>query len=273
MMAAEERARMTPEAIAHAAALLCAARLERRPFGRLPEACRPADEAAAYAIQDALHARLTATGCGALAGHKIGCTTPVMQQFLGIDHPCAGGVFAQTVHQGRGAFRHADLLHVGVECEIAVRLAQDLPAERAPFDRRAVAAAVGACMAAIEVVDDRYEDYRSLDAPTLIADDFFNAGCVLGAPVASWRELDLAALRGRMTINGGEVGTGKGGDILGHPLEALAWLANALAARGRQLKAGEFVLLGSVVETRWVEAGDRVEIEIEGLGPARAEFA
>jgi 2-keto-4-pentenoate hydratase len=128
-------------------------------------------------------------------------------------------------------------------------------------------------MAAIEVVDDRYEDYRSLDAPTLIADDFFNAGCVLGAPVATGRELDLAGLRGRMMINGVEVGTGRGRDILGHPLEALAWLANALAARGGQLEAGEFVLLGSVVETRWVEAGDRVEIAIEGLGRASCQFA
>jgi 2-oxo-3-hexenedioate decarboxylase/2-keto-4-pentenoate hydratase len=127
-------------------------------------------------------------------------------------------------------------------------------------------------MAAIEVVDDRYADYRALDTPTLVADDFFNAACVLGTPVENWRALDLAALRGRLAINGAEVGTGRGGDILGHPLEALAWLANALASRGQYLKAGEFVLLGSVVETRWVEQGDLVEASIEGLGPAIAQF-
>ena len=128
-------------------------------------------------------------------------------------------------------------------------------------------------MAAIEVVEDRYENYRSLDTPTLVADDFFNAACVLGAPVEAWRELDLAAIRGRMTINGAEVGAGSGGDILGHPLEALAWLANALGARGRHLEAGTFVLLGSVVQTRWVDAGDLVEVEIEGLGRVSARFA
>jgi 2-oxo-3-hexenedioate decarboxylase/2-keto-4-pentenoate hydratase len=264
---------MTSGAIAHAAALLCAARIERRRLERLPEDCRPADLGAAYAVQDALHARLIAAGWGALAGHKIGCTTPVMQRFLGIDHPCAGGVFAPTVRHARGVFPHAEFLHVGVECEIAVRLARDLPPGGAPYDRAAVAVAVGACMTAIEVVDDRYLDYRALDTPTLVADDFFNAGCVLGAPLATWRALDLAALRGRMTINGAEVGTGRGGDILGHPLDALAWLANALAARGRQLNAGEFVLLGSVVETRWVGRGDVVEASIEGLAPARARFA
>ena len=223
-------------------------------------------------MQDALHAALTAAGHGALAGHKIGCTTPVMQRFLRIPNPCAGGVFAATVRHLEAEFRHADFLHVGVECEIAVRLAHDLPAGRAPYDRATVGAAVGACMAAIEVVEDRYEDYRALDVPTLIADDFFNAACVLGPPVAAWRDLDLAALRGRMRIIGADVGTGRGGDILGHPLEALAWLANALVARGRGLEAGEFVLLGSVVETRWVGAGDRVEVEIEGLGSARARF-
>jgi 2-keto-4-pentenoate hydratase len=264
---------MTPSAIACAADLLSAARMSRRRLDRLPKACRPPDLVAAYAVQDAVHARLEAAGCGAVAGHKIGCTTPVMQKFLGIATPCAGGVFAPTVHHERGTFDHAGFLHVGVECEIAVRLAHDLPASGAPYRRARVGEAIGACMAAIEVVDDRYEDYRSLDIPTLVADDFFNAACVLGAPVASWRELDLGAVRGRMTINGAEVGAGRGGDILGHPLEALVWLADTLAARGRHLRAGEFVLLGSVVETRWVEAGDLVEVEIEGLGRASARFA
>jgi 2-keto-4-pentenoate hydratase len=259
-------------AITRAADLLCAARRAGRRFDRLPEDCRPADETAAYAVQDALHAALTAAGHGALAGHKIGCTTPVMQRFLRIPNPCAGGVFAPTVRHREAAFRHADFLHVGVECEIAVRLAEDLPPAGARYDRNSVGAAVGVCMAAIEVVDDRYDDYRALDTPTLIADDFFNAAAVLGAPVTAWRALDLADLHGRMTINGAEVGTGRGGDILGHPLEALAWLANALAARGRCLEAGAFVLLGSVVETRWVEQGDCVEVAIEGLGTARARF-
>jgi 2-keto-4-pentenoate hydratase len=263
---------MSAEAIERAAELLARARLDGSRLGGLPADCRPADMPTAYLVQDALHARLTAAGWGALGGHKIGCTTPVMQAFLGIDHPCGGGVFARTVCHRHGAFRHGDFRHVGVECEIAVRLAADLPASGAPYPRERVAGAIGACMAAIEVVDDRYQDYRALDTPTLVADDFFNAACMLGASVEDWCALDLAGLRGRMTINGTEVGLGRGGDILGHPLKALAWLANALGARRRHLRAGEFVLLGSVVETRWVEAGDRVEAEIEGLGVATATF-
>jgi 2-keto-4-pentenoate hydratase len=264
---------MGPQAIEEAAGLLAKARLDRARFAGLPDGCRPVDEAEAYAIQDALHARLEAAGRGPLAGYKIGCTTAVMQRFLGIGNPCAGGVLRSGVQRRDGSFQHADFLRVGVECEIAVRLDRDLPADGAPYDRHEVAAAVGACMAAIEVVDDRYENYRALDALTLVADDFFHAGCVLGQPVERWRDLDLPAFSGRMTINGEEVGRGRGGDVLGHPFAALAWLANLCAAHDRPLRAGAFVLLGSVVETRWLAPGDRVEIALDGLGNASARFA
>jgi 2-oxo-3-hexenedioate decarboxylase/2-keto-4-pentenoate hydratase len=264
---------MAPEAIEQAAQLLCQARLRKQRFAGLPLSCRPADEGEAYAVQHALHAKLDATGNGSLVGHKIGCTTPVMQRFLQIDHPCAGGVFAPTVQHQDGNYRHGDFVRVGVECEIAVSLAHDLPASGVPYDRHRVGAAVGACMAAIEIVDDRYEDYRALDPWTLVADDFFHAGCVLAAPVNAWQDLDLAAVRGRMTINGQEIGEGRGGDVLGHPLHALAWLANLRAAQNRPLRAGTFVLLGSVVETQWLAPGDRVEIAIEGLGGASAVFS
>jgi 2-oxo-3-hexenedioate decarboxylase/2-keto-4-pentenoate hydratase len=59
---------------------------------------------------------------------------------------------------------------------------------------------------------------------------------------------------------------------MGHPFEALAWLANLRARLGLGLRAGEFVLLGSVVETRWVGPGDEVAVAIEGLGEVRAAF-
>jgi 2-keto-4-pentenoate hydratase len=246
-------------------------RLGRRPIPALEMSLRPPDEGSAYAVQDALHTLLQPT-LGAVVGHKIGCTTPVMQAFLNIPNPCAGAVFQRTVHQSPARVRHADFLHVGVECEIVVRLGSDLAPAQAPFDREAVAEAVAACMAGMEIVDDRYVDYKSLDTPTLIADDFFDAGCVLGTPVTEWRRLDLRAATGVTRINGVEVGRGRGADVMGHPFEALAWLANNLAQRGHGIKAGEFVFTGSVVETKWVNRGDRVEMEIEGLGSVVAVF-
>jgi 2-oxo-3-hexenedioate decarboxylase/2-keto-4-pentenoate hydratase len=262
---------MTP-AIDAAAKVIAAHRLERRPLPGLDPGLRPVDEASAYRVQLALHALMTAAGAGPVVGHKIGCTTAVMQAFLNIPNPCAGGVFASTVHRRSARVAHAQFLHVGVECEIVVALGRDLPPDGAPYSRAAVTDAVAACMAGMEIVDDRYVDYKKLDTPTLIADDFFDAGVVLGDPVADWRRLDLAALTGVTRINGVEVGRGRGADVMGHPFEALAWLANSLAVRGQGLKAGEFVFTGSVVETKWVERGDRVEMEIEGLGRVDATF-
>ena len=61
-------------------------------------------------------------------------------------------------------------------------------------------------------------------------------------------------------------GRGDGGMILGHPFEALAWLANSRAARGLGLRNGAFVSLGSLVEIKWPKAGDCLRIEIEAFG-------
>ncbi len=264
---------MKPGAIGRAASALSAGRLAGERMGLLPPEMRPADETDAYVVQDALRAMLMDAGMGEAVGHKIGCTTPVMQRFLGIDNPCAGRIFGTTVRQVSGSFDFDRLLHPGVECETAVRLSVDLPPAGAPYDRDSVAHSVGAVMAAIEVVDDRWTDYKAMDTPTLIADDFFGAGCVLGRPVSDWQSVNLAAVEGTMRINGTHVGSGTGSDIMGHPFEALAWLANSMARRGRGLRAGEFVLLGSLVETRWVERGDVVTIELTGLGTASANFA
>jgi 2-keto-4-pentenoate hydratase len=246
-------------------------RIQRQRLPLLEPALRPADEAQAYLAQRALHAMLT-PHLGPVVGHKIGCTTHVMQAFLNIPNPCAGGVYQQTVHYSPARLRHADFVRVGVECEIVVRLGADLRAGPAAFTLDSVARAVDACMPAMEIVDDRYEDYRSIGTPTLIADDFFDAGCVLGPPVRDWRAIDLAAVVGVTEINGTEVGRGRGSDVMGHPFEALAWLANHLARRGQSLKAGEFVCTGSVVETKWLNPGDRVRMRMEGLGEVEAVF-
>jgi 2-oxo-3-hexenedioate decarboxylase/2-keto-4-pentenoate hydratase len=256
-----------------AAALLSQHRLDRRPFGGFPDHLRPSSEADAYAIQRAAHELLTDAGCGRLAGHKIGCTTPTMQEYLNIPRPAGGGVFEPTVQHLGGTFTHADFVRPGVECELAIRLGQSLDAGDAPFDRSAIASAVGAVMAAIEVVDDRYTDWGSLGAASLIADDFFGAGCVLGTEHEGLQdELDFREVSARMTINGNEVGAGVGTDILGDPLTALEWLVNLMAAYGQSFPAGTFVLLGSLVQTHWVEPGDDVVVENTPLGTVTARF-
>jgi 2-oxo-3-hexenedioate decarboxylase/2-keto-4-pentenoate hydratase len=255
-----------------AAKAIASARRERTPLQPLAPDIAPRDEADGYRIQDAVHIMLS-SDVGPLVGYKIGCTSAVMQRYLGIPHPCGGGVFARGVHNSGATLRHGDFVRVGVECEIAVRLARDLAATGTAFTADSVAPAIDAYHPAIEIVDDRYADWQTIGAPTLVADDFFAAGCVLGAAVSRAKAPDLLDVIGRAVVNGVEAGRGTGADVLGHPHAALAWLANHLAAAGKNLRAGQIVLTGSLVQTIWLNAGDKAAMELSGLGTVAAEFA
>jgi 2-oxo-3-hexenedioate decarboxylase/2-keto-4-pentenoate hydratase len=117
-------------------------------------------------------------------------------------------------------------------------------------------------MAAIELIEDLHYDYKRLDAAAMVAGNVWNAGVVLGAPVTGWRAQDLARATARLSINGQEIGSGSGGDVMGHPLNALAWLA----AAGAPLRRGMIVMTGSMVPIQYPVAGDQVVIEVSGLG-------
>jgi 2-keto-4-pentenoate hydratase len=251
---------------------IATARRNRVALKALAPELAPKDEAAGYRVQRSLHDLLLPQK-GTLAGYKIGCTSRVMQEYLGIPHPCAGGVFEREIHQTDVRLNASDFVRVGVECEIAVRLARDLAPSERPFTGESIIEAIDACFPAIEIVDDRYAHWQTLGAPTLIADDFFAAGCVLGQPVVRTHAPDLAEVKGRAVLNGVEVGHGTGADVLGHPAHALAWLANHLAAEGRGLHAGQVVLTGSLVKTEWLKPGAHVVMELEGLGSVEARFA
>ena len=255
-----------------AANTIASARRNRAALKSFAREAAPQDEAAGYRIQRAVH-DLLLPQFGAMVGYKIGCTSAVMQQYLGIPHPCAGGVFAKGVHDSGVTLRAKDFVRVGVECEIAVRLARDLAPSQAPFTADDVAQAIEAYHPAIEIVDDRYENWQTIGAPTLVADDFFAAGCVLGTAVARAAAPDLLAVVGCAIVNGIEVSRGTGADVLGHPHHALAWLANHLAAEGRGLHAGQIVLTGSLVKTLWLKAGDGVTMDLSGLGKVDVTFA
>jgi 2-keto-4-pentenoate hydratase len=262
---------LSSDALRQSAQIIAAARTSLQPLPALPPQLIPSSIEDGYRIQSEVH-RLLAPELGPLAGYKIGCTSDVMQKYLAIPHPCAGGFHARAAHQSGVVLNAAAYLRVGVECEIAVRLARDLVPAGAPFTSDAVAGSIECYFPAIEIVDDRYVKWETLGAPTLIADDFFAAGIVLGRPVARSAVPDLLQVQGRTLINGRETGTGTGADVLGHPHIALAWLANHLASQGTALRAGEIVMTGSLVKTVWLQAGDETTMEFFGLGNVQVTF-
>jgi len=260
---------MDPSAIDRAADLLAGARRDLTLLDGLPDNCRPDNIEDAYLVQDALAARLGV----APVGWKVGCTNAAIQAKLGCDEPNAGRILASTLRDSPARLPAAAMFGCGLEAEFAFRLADDLPAAGAPYDRDDVAAAVAGLHPAIEVVGGRFRDWMNVGAVLLAADNVVHCALVIGATVADWRGIDLAGHEAALAINGDEIGRGTGANVLGHPLEALAWLANHRAKRGEGLKAGDVITTGSICPAfGWAEAGDAVEARFGDLGAVRIDF-
>jgi 2-keto-4-pentenoate hydratase len=262
---------LTPEAIAAAARAsfeMHRTRARYRPFDATLRAA-PLDDA--YRVQDALHRLMVEGERGEIAGWKIALTSRAMQQMTGVDQPAAGAIFSKLVHASPARVDLAAYHHLGVEFEVAVRVGDDLPVGGGPWTRASVAGRVAACLPAFELVEDGDADYKTLDAFTLIAQNTWNGGVVLGAPITEWRGVDLERAVTRCWINDEPGGQGKTGDAMGHPLDAVAWLANLLNRRDRMLERGMVVMTGSSITTKFPAPGDRVRFLIEGLGEVTLE--
>jgi 2-keto-4-pentenoate hydratase len=220
----------------------------RKPFTPFIGTDAIEDVGDAYAIQSALVELESAHLEMAIAGYKIGLTSPRMQALLNIDSPIAGVVFDSRIHRSNVEISRRDYVNLGIECEIAVRLGRDLAPQSEPFDFATIANAVEAVCPAFELVDDRSADYSITDIGSLIADNSWNAGVVLGEWQTRWSDLDK--LEGVVSRNGEVLDRGHGADVLGHPFIALQWLANHLRTGTRGLKIGDIIATGSIVPTR-----------------------
>jgi 2-keto-4-pentenoate hydratase len=245
---------------ARAAAWLLDAHEKRERFRALPEDLAPQTAVEAYAIQEVFVAS-RAKKLGAVVGHKIALSSAAMRRFVGVDSPQAGAIHLSKLLRSPARIRAADYVSLIVEFEIAVEMAEDLPAADAPFFRERVAKAVGAVMPALEIADDRGADYSQLARHPLdlIADNTWNEGAVLGRPITDWRGQDLGKIRAVASLNGSKIGEGVGAD-------AVAWLADHLASRGNGLLRGDVIITGSLVTSKRVKAGDHVRFELENLG-------
>ena len=125
---------------------------------------------------------------------------------------------------------------------------------------------VAGAMPAYELIEDRNAVYRETQAVSMIVENCWNGGVVTGTPKPVTPR-DIIGVTGRQTLNGQPVGEGKAED----PYATLAWLANLLAGRGRDLKAGMVVITGSVIPTFSIAVGDRAVFSVDGLGDAVLE--
>jgi 2-keto-4-pentenoate hydratase len=223
---------------------------------------------AAYRVQDSYARRLMAAGNTQVGGFKIGLTTQKMQAMCGIDQPVSGYVAANRIYKAPTTVDAMEHTHLGLEFEVAVKLAYDFPFRSRPYSQeeliRDIQVAPG-----VELVDDRNADYATLEALSLIADNSWNAGIVVG----NWQDPpgDLAGIEGTILCNGQLVDRGHGRDALGHPFIPLTWLANFRMRTERPLKAGDIVLTGSLIRTQFPSEACKFHYELAGLGAVEVD--
>jgi 2-keto-4-pentenoate hydratase len=236
------------------------ARRARQNFTNLPDALKPVSVAEAYRAQE-VYWGLAEPVYGPVGGVKVATTTKVMQQLMGITHPCGGAIFAKTIHASPARIAKGDFVNLRLESEIALSLGRDMPAAQAPWTAQSVMPYVAGAMPAYELIEDRNAVYTQTNAVSMIVENCWNGGVVIGSakPVTA---KDIVGVTGHQTLNGKLLGSGQSED----PFATLAWLANLLAERGRDLTAGMVVITGSLIPTFSVQPGDRAVFTVEGLG-------
>ena len=222
----------------------------------------------AYAIQQRLIARRLDAG-ERVVGKKIGVTSQAVMNMLGVFQPDFGILLDGMVYNEGQPIEARTLIQPKAEGEIAFILKKDLmgPGVTAAD----VMAATEGVMACFEIVDSRIRDWK-IQIQDTVAD---NASCgvfVLGDRLVDPRDVDLATCGMVLEKNGEIVATGAGAAALGHPANAVAWLANTLGRLGMGLKAGEVVLSGSLGIMVPVQAGDSLRVTIGGIGGCSVRF-
>ncbi|MFP8952985.1 2-keto-4-pentenoate hydratase [Natrialbaceae archaeon A-arb3/5] len=204
---------------------------------------------------------------GPVIGYKIGFTSEAVRSDLGVDEPAYGRVLAETVRWDR-CFETSALIEPRIEPEIAFVLDDDLGPGANRFD---VAAATAFVVPVIEVVDSRVQNW-DLTAPLAVADNALAGRLLPGDRAADESGVMSLAREGvEVLIDGERRATGTGAAVLGHPADAIAWLAAALAERGRALEAGDVVTTGSITEPIPVSAGETVVARFSSLGTVVAQ--
>ncbi|WP_034991141.1 2-keto-4-pentenoate hydratase [Beijerinckia mobilis] len=253
---------------------LLADELQRAAITRIP--CAPiaarlpaGDLEAAYAVQEIGTNRALAEG-RILSGRKIGITSKAVQKQLGVDQPDYGMLFDDMGVPDGWEIAPDRLIQPKVEAEIAFVLGADLTSEHITLAD--VMSAVEYAVVAIEIVDSRIAEWR-IGIVDTIADNASSGLYVLGNRPRRLDSLDLR-MSGMAMFNRGElVSSGVGAACLGHPLNAVWWLARTMVRANRPLHAGDTVLSGALGPMVAVKFGETYEAHVDGFGSVRACFA
>jgi 2-keto-4-pentenoate hydratase len=222
-----------------------------------------------YAIAQQLTSMLVSDG-DTVVGYKVGLTSRPMQQLIGVDSPDHGPVLGSTVYADGDAVSLRNFIQPKIEAEIAFVLGSPLhgPGVTVLEARRAIAGVV----AAVEIVDSRFADWRIRLADT-IADLASNGAVAVSSRLVPPDGLDPRLIGMVLTRNGELVDTGAGAAALGDPIGVVAWLANTLGEIGGALEPGQPIITGALHAAVPMRAGDVFRADFDRLGPVTVRVA
>jgi len=257
-----------------AAGLLWAAERDRAPIGPLTEAFPGIDVVDAYEIQLINIRRKLAAGAR-VRGHKVGLSSPVMQQMMGVDEPDYGHLLDTMVLAQDTPVPAAAYCYPRIEVEIGYVLGAPLPG--AGCTEADVLAATEYIVPSLELIDRRITNWRIKLADT-IADNASSAGVILGDARRAPAELaaagtDLANIDAVLYRGEEEVARGNTSAVLGNPTACVAWLARKVADFGVKLEAGHLIIPGSCTRAIDARPGDTFRAEFAGLGTVSTSFS
>jgi 2-keto-4-pentenoate hydratase len=257
-----------------AAGLLWAAERDRAPIGPLTEAFPGIDVVDAYEIQLINIRRKLAAGAR-VHGHKVGLSSPVMQQMMGVDEPDYGHLLDTMVLEQDTPVPAAAYCYPRIEVEIGYVLGAPLPG--AGCTEADVLAATEYIVPSLELIDSRITNWRIKLADT-IADNASSAGVILGDARRTPAELaaagtDLANIDAVLYRRDEEVARGNTSAVLGNPTACVAWLARKVADFGVKLEAGHLIIPGSCTRAIDARPGDTFRAEFAGLGTVSTSFS
>ncbi len=230
----------------------------------------PPSETLDFDLEDSWHIRRKFVdiliGQGATPiGHKIGFTSEAMREMYGMAAPDFGILLDNMVVPADTPIPISGRCDTRAEPEIAFVLAKDLTGPR--VTRADVMAATDYVCAAIEVIDSRVGALRA-KANDSLADNAGAGFVILGDVKLPPSALDLSSLQMTMTHQGTDQ-CAPAGDVMGHPAEPLAWLANKLTALdglGGTLRAGDVIITGTPLKSVPVAAGEVLSADFGPLG-------
>ena len=260
--------KLESKSIAGLAEHLEAAELQARDVTKITDEHPEMDWDDAYAIQDEIRRRKEARG-NRTAGLKCGLTSFAKMKRMGVETPVFGFVSDYMARRDGGEIKISELIHPKVEAEICI--VTKAPLKGPGCHVGAVMAATDFVVPAVEVIDSRYRDFK-FDLKSVIADNTSSSRFVIGGRPRDLDELDLRTLGVVLEINGEVRTMAAGAAVLGHPLAAVAMLANHLGSRGQQIPPGTFVMTGGVTEAIAVKAGDNVAVRFQDLGTVSMRF-